>query len=154
MPMTHGAAWGALVLRVVRGLVFVMHAYELGALLGPRDLTRTIVGQGIPRGVVPVIVWYTILAQLAGGALLIVGLWTRLAAVLNLPILLGSLVLLHLPQGFFMRAAVRDSSGRATVVGYELSLLVLACTIAVALLGAGPYSLDDRRLRPGRRRRA
>lgn len=150
--MTYGAAWGALVLRVVLGVIFLMHAYELVMLLGPKDVARTMLRQGFPSGVVPVLVWYTILAQLAGGALLIIGLSTRLAAVLNLPSLLGAFLLLHLPQGFFMRGALRDTSGRAAAVGYELSLLVLTCTIAVALLGAGPYSLDDRRTRPGRRR--
>ena len=153
MPTTHGAAWGALVLRVVLGIVFVMHGYEFVLLVGPRDLASTIVRQGFPSFVALLLVWYSILGRTIGGILLILGLRTRLAAIVNLPVLLGSLVLLHLPQGFFMRGALRDPSGRAAAVGYELSLLVFACTIVVALLGAGPYSLDHRRRTPGRRRR-
>lgn len=151
MPMTAGTAWGALVLRVMLGIVFVMHGYEFLVLVGPKDLASTILRQGVPSGVVPILVGYTILAQIVGGALLVVGLWTRLAALLNIPILLGAFMLLHLRQGFFMRGALRDTTGRAAAVGYELSLVVLACTIAVALLGAGLHSFDDRRTRPHHR---
>jgi putative oxidoreductase len=152
MALTYGAAWGALVLRVVVGIVFVMHAYESLVLLGPADLQRTMLRHGIARGVAPLLAWATIAVQGVGGALLVVGLWTRAVAVLNLPVLFGAFFLLHLPQGFFMRGAVRDAGERAAAEGYELSLLALACTIAIALLGAGPMSLDDRRLAPRRRR--
>jgi putative oxidoreductase len=151
---TYGVAWGALVLRVVLGVVFVMHAYELLVLLGPRDVTGTMLRQGFPRTVVPVLFWYTIAAQAGGGVLIAIGLWTRPAAVVNLPILFGAFFLLHLPQGYFMRGAIREAGERAAAVGYELSLLVLACTVAVALQGAGPMSFDDRLNAPGRRRRA
>ena len=152
MALTYGAAWGALVLRLAVGIVFVMHAYEVLVLLGPRDLASTMLRQGVLPAVVPLLVWYTIAAQAFGGALILLGLWTRIAAVLNLPILFGAFFLLHLPQGFFMRGAIREAGERAAAVGYELSFLVLACTIAVALIGAGPFSIDDRRRMPGRRR--
>ena len=152
MALTYGAAWGALILRAVVGVVFLMHAYEGLVLLGPGDLERTMLRHGFPRGVAPLLAWYTIAVQAAGGALLVAGLWTRLVAILNLPVLFGAFFLLHLPQGFFMRGAVRDAGERAATEGYELSLLVLACTIVIALLGAGPLSLDHRRLAPGRRR--
>jgi putative oxidoreductase len=152
MATTHGVAWGALVLRVVLGVVLVMHAYEGLVVLGPRDLASTLVRHGFPSAVVPPIVWYTIAAHAVGGALIIVGFRARAAAVLNLPVLLGALILLHVPQGFFMRGVVRDPTGRAAAVGYELSLLLLACTVTVALVGPGPFSLDSRRATPGRRR--
>ncbi|MBM3219263.1 MAG: DoxX family protein [Candidatus Rokubacteria bacterium] len=150
--MTYGAAWGVLVLRLALGIVFVMHAYEQLVLFGPRDVAATILRQGFPASVVPLIAWYTMGAQALGGALLAVGLWTRVAAVLAMPTLFGAFFLLHLPQGFFMRGAIREAGERAAAVGYELSFLVLACTIAVALVGPGPFSIDDRRRAPGRRR--
>jgi putative oxidoreductase len=153
VAVTYGAAWGALILRVVLGVVFVMHAYELLVLLGPRDVTATMLRHGIPREVTPLVFWLTIAAQALGGALIVIGLWTRAAAVANLPVLFGAFFLLHLPQGYFMRGTIRAGE-RAASVGYELSLLVLACTVAVALQGGGPMSLDDKRNAPGRRRRA
>jgi len=153
MAMTHGAAWGALVLRVLLGVILVMHGYEALVLLGPGDIARTLVRHGVPPTVVPLVVWYTIAVEIVGGALILVGLSTRLAAVLNVPIMLGVLLLVHGPQGFFMKGAITDAAaGRAAAVGYEFSLLVLACTIAVALIGPGPYSIDSRRHTPGRRR--
>ncbi len=152
MPTTYGVAWGALVLRVVLGFTFLMHAYEQLILLGPRDVAGTILRQGFPRGIVAALVVYIISAQALGGALLILGLWTRVAAVANVPVLFGAFFLLHLSQGFFMRGAIRESGERAAAVGYEVSLVALACTIAVALIGAGPYSLDERRRTFGRRR--
>jgi putative oxidoreductase len=150
--MTYGAAWGVLALRLALGVVFVMHAYEQVFVLGPRDVAATILRQGFPASVVPLLVWYNIGVQALGGVLIAVGLWTRVAAVLAMPILFGAFFLLHLPQGFFMRGAIREAGERAAAVGYELSFLVLACTIAVALIGAGPFSVDDRRRIPGRRR--
>jgi putative oxidoreductase len=148
---TAGAAWGALVLRVVLGVILVMHAYEQVFLLGLRDLERTVVRHGFPGAVAPPVVWYSVAAEAIGGILLIVGLWTRGAAVMNLPVLFGSFFLLHLPQGFYMRGAVREAE-RAAAIGYELSLMVLACTIAIAMIGPGSFSIDDRRRTFGRRR--
>src|SRR5688500_10038038 len=110
-----------------------MHAYELLVVLGPTDATRTLLRHGLPRHIVPLAFWYTIAAQAIGGILIAIGLWTRPAAVLNLPILFGTFFLLHLPQGYFMRGTIREVGERAAVVGYELTLLVLACAVAVAL---------------------
>ena len=76
-----------------------------------------------------------------------------LAAVLNIPIMLCAMFLIHLSQGFFMNGVIVDAgAGRAVAAGYEFSLLVLGCTVAVALIGAGPFSIDSRRSMPGRRR--
>ena len=153
MAMTHGAAWGALVLRVVLGIILVMHAYGSLFIVGPGDLAATVTRHGFPPGTAGLATWYAIGVQALGGALIVIGLWTRRAALVNIPVMLGALLLLHWPQGFFMRAIIADpSSGRAAAIGYELSLLVLACTVAVALIGAGPYSIDSRRNAPGRRR--
>jgi putative oxidoreductase len=153
MAMTHGAAWGALVLRVVLGIILVMHGYAAFSLIGPRGVAGYIVRMGFPPWVAAPLSWYLIIVHAVGGALLIVGLWTRGAAVLNIPIMLCAVALIHWPQGFLMKGVVVDAAaGRAVTAGYEFALLVLGCTIAVALLGAGPYSLDGRRSMPGRRR--
>jgi putative oxidoreductase len=108
---------------------------------------------GFPDTVALPLAWYLIVVHAVGGALIIVGLWTRIAAVLNIPIMLCAVLLIHWPQGFFMKGVIIDAAaGRAATAGYELAFLVLGCTVAVALLGAGPYSLDSRRHAPGRRR--
>lgn len=146
--MTNGAAWGVLVLRIVLGAILVMHGYAAVMTFTPRGVAALVMRMGFPPWTAMALAWYLIIVHTVGGALIVIGLWTRLAAVLNLPVMLSAVALLHWPQGFFMRAAVAD--GRASVVGYEFALLVLAGTLAVALIGAGPFSLDGRR--PGRRR--
>ncbi len=151
--MTHGAAWGALVLRVVLGVVLVMHGYAAFSLIGPRAIGGYVVRMGFPSSVALPLAWYLIVVHTVGGALMIVGLWTRIVAVLNIPIMLCAVFLVHWPQGFYVKGVVVDATaGRAVTAGYEFALLVLGCTVAVALLGAGPYSLDSRRTAPGRRR--
>lgn len=146
--MTNGAAWGVLVLRVVVGIILVMHGYAALATYTPRGMSGMVLRMGFPAWTAMPLAWYLIIAHAVGGALIVIGLWTRLAAVLNVPIMLSAVTLLHWPQGFFMRATVTD--GRASVIGYEYPLLVLAATLAIALIGAGPFSLDGRRR--GRRR--
>jgi putative oxidoreductase len=153
MALTHGAAWGALVLRIVLGVILVMHGYAAFWLIGPRGIGGYIVRMGFPAVTAVPLAWYLILVHTIGGLLIIIGLWTRLAAILNIPVMLCAVILVHLSQGFFMRGVIVDAAaGRAASAGYELSLLVLGCTVAVALMGAGPYALDRRRTAPGRRR--
>ena len=108
---------------------------------------------GFPTSTLLPLAWYLIVVHLVGGALIIVGLWTRVAAVLNIPIMASAVALLHWPQGFSMRAVVTDTAaGKAMPIGYEFSLLVLACTVAIALIGAGPFSIDRAGTASGRRR--
>ena len=74
----------------------------------------------------------------------IVGLWTRWAALANIPVLLVAMLLLHIDQGFFMKAIVADAAAnRPRVVGIEYPLLVLAATFSLVLLGGGALAMTD-----------
>ncbi len=151
--MTNGAAWGVLVLRVVLGVIFIMHGYLAYAILGPRGAADYLARMGFPASTHLPLAWYLIVVHLVGGALIIVGLWTRVAVLLNIPIMASVVALLQWRQGFYMKAVVVDTAaGKAMPIGYELPLLVLACTVAVALIGAGPFSIDRARAAPRRRR--
>lgn len=79
--------------------------------------------------------WYSyiISAHLAGGILLALGLLTRLAALLQMPILVGAIVFIHLEQGLM-------TVGQSL----ELASLVLALLVILTLFGSGPVSLDSR----------
>ncbi|HYE89959.1 MAG TPA: DoxX family protein [Terriglobales bacterium] len=152
MTTTHGTAWGVLILRAVLGVVFIMHAYMGYAIVTPKGTAGLLMRLGFPPGLLLALAWAVIAVHALGGALLVIGLWTRLAALLNIPVMLVAVTMVHYPQGFFLRAQVDAATGRASVVGYEFALLVLACAVAVALIGGGPLSLDYRRASPGRRR--
>lgn len=152
-PVLSHAAWGAALLRIVLGVIFVAHGY-LALTQGPSGTATLIVQLGYPEEAATALAWYLILVHGVGGLMLIVGLWTTAAAVAQVPIMASALFLRHWPQGFFLHGVVDPSTGRATAAGYEYTLLVLAATLALAVIGPGALSLDERRRHRGRRSRA
>lgn len=140
--MTAWPSWGIPLLRIMLGVIFVMHGY-LGLVLGPAAIGGYTIRMGYPPALAAFLAWYLIAAHLAGGFLLIVGLWTRWAALAQVPIMASAVFLYHLPQGFFMTGVVLDAAaGRAIAVGYEFPLLVLVATVAVVFLGGGALAID------------
>ena len=147
--MSASSAWGVALLRVALGAIFVVHGYLALAILTPATTAEYITRMGYPPAIAPTLAWYLVVVHAVGGALVIVGLWTRLAALLQVPILASALFLLHLREGFFMHATVVDAArGQARVGGYGYPLLLLAATLALALLGGGAVSVDGRRSGP------
>ncbi|MCI0547679.1 MAG: DoxX family protein [Candidatus Rokubacteria bacterium] len=127
--------YGATVLRLILGLIYLMHGYHALAVLGPSGSMAFVERLGLPLPFLGG--WYLIAAHLVGGAMLVIGLWTRWAALAQVPIMVGAVLLVHLKQGFFMRS--QGLSGPAA--GYEFALLVLVATIAQILLGGGALAL-------------
>lgn len=70
-------------------------------------------------------------AHLVGGVLITLGLVTRFAVVVQIPILLGAVFFVNLTQGF---SALNSE--------LWLSLIVLMLLILFWIVGSGPYSLD------------
>src|SRR3989454_12064429 len=103
-------AWGVALLRMMLGVIFVMHGWYAWAIIGPRDLTDLMVRVGNPPGIATLLAGYTIAAHLIGGALLIVGFLTPWAALGQVPITAGGPVLVPSPPGFFL---ARPSVGPA-----------------------------------------
>ena len=139
------AAWGTTLLRVALGIVFLMHGWLGLMVVGPAGLTTDIMRLGYSEWLSGLFAWYLIAAHLAGGALLIVGLWTRSAAVAQIPIMGAATLQLRWWQGFFLKALVGDQGARTVAGGYEYDFLVLVAICALALLGPGRLSIDERR---------
>ena len=74
---------------------------------------------------------YVIISHLCGGVLLVIGLLTRLSALLQVPILLGAIVLIQNQEGII-----------STQQNLEFSILVLLLTIVISLTGSGNISFD------------
>lgn len=74
---------------------------------------------------------YIALAHLIGGLMLVVGLLTRIAAWVQVPVLAGAL-LVHRAEGLM-----------TTGQSLELSALVFFLLLIFALSGAGPLSVDN-----------
>lgn len=75
---------------------------------------------------------YVIIIHIAGGFLMGIGFLTRLFALLQIPVLLGAILIFHLKEGL---VRVEQS--------LELSTLVLVLLIIYFLFGSGVLSIDN-----------
>ena len=94
------AAWGALLLRVTLGALFLAHAGLKLFVFTPAGTAGFFASLGLPAP----LAYLTILAEVAGGAALIAGLWTRWVALAMLPVLLGAIATVHAANGFWFTA--------------------------------------------------
>ena len=119
---------GLLVLRIVIGIVLLMHGGQKLFVYGFDGVVGAFGQMGVP---IPALTGplTAIVEFLAGGAL-VIGLLTRLAAIGLALDMLGAILIVHLKNGFFLPG------------GYEFALTLLGANIAIALTGAGYYSID------------
>jgi putative oxidoreductase len=123
-----------LILRIASALAFLYHgsAILFGAFGGPG-----------PKGFsalmhMPAVVGYLVgLAQFAGGFAILSGVLIRLGAACIIVVMLGAILLVHLPHGFNV------SKG-----GIEYALMQLLLALALLITGAGAYSLASRLPKP------
>lgn len=108
----------------VQGLYFVTHVGEVRALLEQG-------GVRLGFGTMMIVSHYVGFAHLAGGLLLAFGLLTRLAAAIQVPVLLGAVFAVHLREGLF-------GPGRSL----ELAALVLFLLVLSVAHGGGVLSID------------
>ena len=127
--VTRMQGWGLTSLRVVVGIVFVVHGGQKLFLMGFGGVAGMLGGLGVPApGFFAVIVT---LVELLGGLALILGLFTRVAAIPLAVDMLVATLTVHLPNGFSV------ANG-----GYEFTLVLLAASLALAVAGPGKAALD------------
>lgn len=126
---TSRLAVGLAVLRVVFGVVFLMHGYQKLFQMGIPGVSGffTQSGAPLPQLTAPLVS----VLEFGGGLALILGLLTPVVAALLAADMLGAILLLHLPNGFY-----------AADGGYEYVLTLFGASLALALTGPGAYALD------------
>ncbi len=118
-----------LVSRVALGVILVAHGWQKFNEWTLSGTAAAFGDMGIPAPTVAAAFAATV--ELLGGAVLILGVLTPIAAVLNMLIMLGALLLVHIGNGVF----VDDG-------GFELVLALFAGLLTIAVLGAGKFSID------------
>jgi putative oxidoreductase len=122
-------------------VVYIAHAYYVYDVVTV-DVVSEMINRRLGTAVGDYVTTYMLFSQVVGGALMILGIFTRWAAMANLPVMVGAVLLIHFHEGFFLRAAILDATrGKADVVGYEYALVVLAATLAQCFLGTGALGL-------------
>jgi len=122
---------GLLVLRLVLGILILLHGLSklppppafVAGLLAKSDLP-TVLAYGVYLG------------EIVAPVLLIIGVWTRLAALVVVANMVVALILVHTKDLFHL--------GPQGGYALELQAMYLFTALAIALLGAGRFSVGGR----------
>ncbi|WP_417657533.1 DoxX family protein [Pseudidiomarina aestuarii] len=131
--LSTNAGWAAFVLRVPVGLILAAHgAQKLFGWFGGYGLEGT--GQwmasiGLEPGYIMALLAGS--AEFFGGLALAIGLLTRPAAIVSAFTMLVAIFTVHFENGLFMANN-----------GYEFALVLLVTSVALAIQGAGNWSVD------------
>lgn len=140
-PLPAPPGFFALPLRLAVGYGFLEHGYAKLAR-GPDVFIGILHAIGMPFAFF--LGWATILIEVIGGLLILLGALVPLASLPMIVVLLVAIVTVHLPNGFSsIKLLAYDASGaHFGQPGYETDLLYLAALLALCFGGAGPLSLD------------
>lgn len=126
---TSRQGWGITVLRVVVGIVFLMHGGQKLFVLGISNVAGFLGQAGFPLPMLSAVALTA--AEFLGGLALLLGLFTRLAAIPLAFTMLVAMLAVHLKGGFFLPS------------GFEYTLVLLAANVALVFLGSGNAAVDN-----------
>jgi putative oxidoreductase len=140
--VTTWPTWVTLPIRLALGIIFIAHgAQKVFGVWGGKGLAMFTAGPA-PLGLTPPWLWLSAAAfsELVGGALVLIGLLTRVGALSIAAVMLVAMFGVHWGS-FFM-------SNR----GIEFTLALLAMAVSLLIAGGGRLSIDQS-LSSNRRRR-
>ena len=108
---------------VIKGIIFLNDSAYLRYLILEKEAIKQ------PPQVVTAIIYYVTYMHMLGGGLIFIGLYTRLWALLQLPIVFGAVFFVNITSAYFNSEL-------------WLSILVLALLTLFLVIGSGPWSLD------------
>jgi putative oxidoreductase len=140
-PLPVPASWYALPLRLIVGFGFMEHGYAKLAR-GPEAFIHVLHALGVPAAFL--LGWATIVVEVIGGLLVLLGAVVPLATVPMVAVLLVAIFTVHLPNGFssIKLQSVDAAGAHFGQPGYETDLLYVAALVALCCGGAGPLSVD------------
>ena len=124
--------------RVILGCVIFPHgAQKLFGWFGGFGFTNTMTYFTQTAGLPWIIAFLIIIGESLGSLGLIAGFLTRLSALGLICIMMGAIITVHIPNGFFM-----NWFGKQAGEGFEYHLLVIGMSIPLLISGGGKYSVD------------
>ena len=124
--------------RVILGCVFLPHgAQKLFGWFGGFGFSNTMTYFTQTAGLPWIIAGLIVMGESLGALGLILGVCTRLSALGLICIMVGAIITVHIPNGFFM-----NWFGKQAGEGFEYHLLVIGMSIPLLISGGGKYSVD------------
>ncbi|WLS81125.1 DoxX family protein (plasmid) [Erwinia pyri] len=120
--------YAALIMRLALGILFLAHFGLKFFVFTPAGTAKFFASLGLPGG----LAYLTMTVELVGAIALILGVYTRVVAVVLIPVLLGAIVTVHGPAGFFFT----NPNG-----GWEFPAFWIVGLVVLALTGDGKYAL-------------
>jgi putative oxidoreductase len=136
------ARYAPLPLRIILGIGFLLHGWPK-LFGGHAGFSSMLSGINIPAS--DVIAWAIGMLEVFGGLALVAGAFVGLFSVLFIIEMIVAAVKVHLPSGF-MAVNVTGMGPQGPVFGmpgFEVNLLYIAGLLALFLLGAGAWSVDE-----------
>jgi len=117
--------------------MFPHGAQKLFGWFGGFGFTNTMTYFTQTAGLPWIIAFLIIMGESLGSLGLILGFFTRLSALGLICIMVGAIITVHIPNGFFM-----NWFGKQAGEGFEYHLLVIGMSIPLLISGGGKYSVD------------
>ena len=131
-------SWAITVIRVTLGVIFFAHgAQKVFGWFGGYGLKGT-TGYFVSIGLPLPVAYTACFLELLGGVGLLLGLFTRLAALAIIAMMVGAIAKVHWPHGFFINWELAPGKGH----GLEANLAFIAMAVACVIAGGGALSLD------------
>ena len=115
--------WSMIIIRVSLGIIFLAHGIQ--KISGMDGIVQWFGSIGLP----PLLAYVVATIETVGGAFLILGLFTRVAATGILFVMLGAIFSVKLSKGF--------------IGGYEFDVSLLAMALSLILSGSNTLSLGN-----------
>ena len=132
--------YAALMLRLMLGIVFFVHGSQMVlGWFGGYGFVNTVNAFTQKMHIPFVFALLAIAAEFLGSIALLMGLFTRVAALSIGIVMVVAVGLVHWQNGFFM-----NWSGAQKGEGFEYHLLVIAIAAALMIKGGGSFSIDKK----------
>jgi putative oxidoreductase len=129
---------GLLVLRIAMGIVFLSHGWMklFGEQISFVQEMLNMAGASLPGSVL----WLIAVAETIAGLALLLGIFTRHAALLLAVEMIVAVLLFHAREGFFIVAIANVP----LAYGFEFHLALIGGLVCLGLSGPGALSLENR----------